>query len=95
MDWNDILNWIKWIMIWNECGFKKIWYFDILNDWNVVLKTYDILIYLDGLKMEFWKIWYFDIKMIWKEDPKDMIFWNDLIFILIKIWVEIIFYFEV
>ena len=46
MNWNGILGWIKWIMIWNEWSFEKIRYFDILK-WfeNEVLKGYDILIY--------------------------------------------------
>ena len=36
---------IFWYIKWLKCGFERIWYFDILNEWNVVLKTYDILIY--------------------------------------------------
>ena len=64
MNWNGILNWIKWIMIWNECGFEKIWYFGVLK-W---------------FEMWFWKdmiFWY--IKMIWKEVLKgydNLIYWN-------------------
>ena len=63
MNWNGILDLIKWIIIWNEWSLKRYDILYIKMIWNEVLKGMIFLI-LNDLKNGVWKIGHFDINMI-------------------------------